>query len=88
MFKVVVDYPGEQEEERILTLHSQMIDLNQRLATELKPMTSPEELLAISAANAQIRVEPKLVTYINQLVRQTRSGLRFTWVLRREPVWR
>lgn len=73
MFKVVVDYPDETEEERILTLHSQMIDLNKRLETELRPITTPEELMAISAANAQIRVEPKLVTYINRLVRQTRK---------------
>ncbi len=73
MFKVVVDYPGETEEEHILTLHSQMIDLNKRLETELKAMTSPTELMAISAANAQIRVEPKLVTYITKLVRQTRK---------------
>lgn len=73
MFKVVVDYPDETEEERILTLHSQMIDLNKRLETELQPITTPEELMTISAANAQIRVEPKLVTYINRLVRQTRK---------------
>lgn len=73
MFKVVVDYPDESEEERILTLHSQMIDLNKRLETELRAITSPEELMAISSANAQIRVEPELVTYINKLVRQTRK---------------
>ncbi len=73
MFKVVVDYPDETEEERILTLHSQMIDLNKRLETELRTITTPEELLAVSAANAQIRVEPKLVSYINKLVRQTRK---------------
>ena len=72
MFKVIVDYPNEQEEERILTLHSQMVDLNQRMESELKAITSPAELLAISQANAQVRVEPKLVTYINKLVRQTR----------------
>jgi MoxR-like ATPase len=72
MFKVVVDYPTEQEEERILTLHSQMVDLNQRMETELKAITSPAELLAISQANTQVRVEPKLVSYINKLVRQTR----------------
>ena len=73
MFKVVVDYPNESEEERILTLHSQMIDMNKRLETELKAITSPEELLAVSASNAQIRMEPKLVSYINKLVRQTRK---------------
>ena len=31
MFKVVVEYPGEQEEAQILTLHSQQVDLNARL---------------------------------------------------------
>lgn len=72
MFKVIVDYPSEQEEERILTLHSQMVDLNQRMESELKAVTSPAELLAISQANAQVRIEPKLVSYINKLVRQTR----------------
>ncbi|MCC6509226.1 MAG: MoxR family ATPase [Pirellulaceae bacterium] len=73
MFKVVVEYPSEQEEERILTLHSQMVDLNKRLESELRAITDPVELMAISAANAQVRVEPKLVSYINRLVRQTRK---------------
>lgn len=72
MFKVVVDYPGEQEEERILTLHSQMIDLNRRMEEELASITNPAEIMAITEANSAVRVEPKLVTYINKLVRQTR----------------
>jgi MoxR-like ATPase len=72
MFKVVVDYPNELEEERILTLHSQMVDLNHRMDVELQTVTGPEEIMAIAQANSQVRVEPKLVTYINRLVRQTR----------------
>ena len=72
MFKVVVDYPNEAEEERILTLHSQMVDLNQRMEAELQTVTGPEEIMAIAQANSQVRIEPKLVTYINRLVRQTR----------------
>jgi MoxR-like ATPase len=72
MFKVVVDYPAEQEEERILTLHSQMIDLNRRMDDELQTVTSPAEIMAILESNASVRVEPKLVTYITRLVRQTR----------------
>lgn len=73
MFKVVVDYPDEQEEQRILVLHSQQIDLNAKLAGELSAITSPEEIMAITQANANIRVEPTLVDYINRLVRQTRK---------------
>jgi MoxR-like ATPase len=73
MFKVIVEYPGELEEERILTLHSQQLDLNQRLETELKPLTTPEEIMQVIARGAQVRVEPELVRYVNRLVRQTRN---------------
>ncbi|MCR9292634.1 MAG: MoxR family ATPase [bacterium] len=73
MFKVVISYPQEQEEERILTLHSQQKDLNRRLEAELQTVTSPEEIMQVTEANAEVRIEPQLVAYINRLVRQTRS---------------
>lgn len=73
MFKVVVEYPGEQEEAQILTLHSQQVDLNARLETELQQITSPEEILDVIAANAKVRVEPHLINYVNRIVRLTRS---------------
>lgn len=73
MFKIVISYPTEVEEARILMLHSQQIDLNQRLEQELNPVTGPEEILAICQANASVRVEPALVQYINRIVRQSRA---------------
>ncbi len=73
MFKVVVEYPSEQEEEHILTLHSRQVDLNQRLETEIATITSPEEIMQQLTTNAQIRIEPALVQYINRVVRQTRN---------------
>jgi MoxR-like ATPase len=73
MFKVVVGYPTEAEESKILMLHSQQIDLNQRMEAELDALTSPEEILAVMKANALVRIEPQLVQYINRIVRQTRS---------------
>lgn len=73
MFKVVVDYPDEQEEAQILMLHSQQVDLNKRMEEELTTITSPQEIMEVLAANATIRVEPPLVDYINKIVRQTRS---------------
>jgi MoxR-like ATPase len=72
MFKVVVEYPDEAEEERILTLHSQQIDLNQRLQQEISTISSPTEIMHLLASNALVRIEPPLVQYINRLVRQTR----------------
>lgn len=72
MFKIVVEYPGEQEEESILLLHSQQVDLNQRMEAELSPVTSPAEIMEVMQANAQVRIEPSLVQYVNRLVRQTR----------------
>ena len=73
MFKVIVDYPNEQEEERILTLHSQQVDMNLRLETEISTLTSPAEIMQLTSDNAQVRIEPQLVQYINRLVRQTRA---------------
>ncbi len=73
MFKVVVDYPEEREEEAILTLHSQQIDLNQRLDGELTEVTNPQEIMEVIGQNASVRVEPHLITYINRIVRQTRQ---------------
>lgn len=73
MFKVVVDYPDEQEEGRILALHSQQIDLNHRIESELQAITSPEEIMSLISANASVRIEPSLLDYINRVVRQTRK---------------
>ena len=73
MFKVSVGYPEELEEESILTLHSQQIDLNHRLETELSGLTTPAEIMQTIEANARVTITPPLVTYINRVVRQTRS---------------
>ena len=72
MFKVIVDYPSEQEEEKILVLHSRQIDVNRELESSVRTVTSPEEIMAATAAGADIHVEPALVKYINRIVRQTR----------------
>ena len=77
MFKVVADYPTEQEESRILELHSQQVDIGKRLDEEIETVTSGEEILRITAENASVRVDPRLVDYINKLVRMTREWPQF-----------
>lgn len=77
MFKLVANYPQEAEEAEILKLHSQQVDLNQRLADELQTVSSPAEILETIKANSQVRVDDRLVDYINKIVRLTRQWPQF-----------
>ena len=73
MFKLVASYPDKNEEADILRLHSKQIDINQRLEDEIETVTSPEEILSVTADNANVRVDEKLIDYINEIVRKTRE---------------
>jgi MoxR-like ATPase len=77
MFKLIAEYPQEKEEAEILRLHSQQVDINQRLQGEVETVTSPEEILRVTLENAQVRVEEKLLDYINKIVRLTRAWPQF-----------
>ena len=73
MFKLVASYPAKDEEADILRLHSKQIDINQRLEDEIETVTSPEEILRITADTANVRIDEKLIDYINEIVRKTRD---------------
>ena len=73
MFKLVADYPSEHEEANILEDHGRQMDINKRLEEDIEPITSPSEVLSITRANGKVRVDPKLVDYINKIVRLTRQ---------------
>jgi len=73
MFKLVANYPTAENEVKILELHSRQVDINQRLAEELETVTSPEEILAVTRANADVTMDHKLMDYINRVVRLTRE---------------
>jgi MoxR-like ATPase len=72
MFKLLVDYPSKEEEAEILTMHSVQVDLDQRLEA-LHTVTRPEEIMETMRSTGQVFVDPKLVNYINTLVRETRQ---------------
>lgn len=73
MFKAMVSYPGEEEEARVLDLHSRQIDLSSILKEHVAQVTNAEEILQMIKANGNVRVEPKLLNYINRIVRATRN---------------
>ncbi|MCA9262321.1 MAG: AAA family ATPase [Planctomycetales bacterium] len=77
MMKLIADYPEEHEEARILDLHSRQVDLTQRLNDELQTVASPDIILEITRSNSNVRMDPKLIDYINKIVRLTRDWPHF-----------
>ncbi|MCO6455689.1 MAG: MoxR family ATPase [Pirellulaceae bacterium] len=77
MFKLMADYPRVEEEAEILKLHSSQVDINQRLENDLETVTSPQEILATTHSNGEIRVDDRLIDYINKVVRLTRRWPQF-----------
>lgn len=77
MFKMKVEYPSAEEENAILLMHSQHQDVDRRLTTDVHCVTSPAEILAATQTCDKVQVAPKLVHYINTIVRQTRTSPHF-----------
>jgi MoxR-like ATPase len=77
MFKVVASYPAADEEIAILKQHGQQGDIDQRLAETLSTVTSPEEIVEVTAHCGRVHLEDKLFGYINSLVRLTRAWPQF-----------
>jgi MoxR-like ATPase len=73
MFKAMVSYPGEEEEARVLDLHSRQVDLNSVLQDQVSQITDAEQISKLIRSNGAVRVEQKLLHYINKIVRATRS---------------
>ncbi|HLA84117.1 MAG TPA: MoxR family ATPase [Thermoguttaceae bacterium] len=76
MFKLVLEYPSEHEEADILSMHSTRVDLDDRLA-KLDTVTSPAEILAMGRECGEVRIDPKLVDFVNRIVRLTRQWPHF-----------
>lgn len=77
MFKLVANYPKAEEEATILKLHSQQLDINQRLEEEVVTVTNPAEIMEITRENSSVRVDDRLLDYINKVVRLTREWPQF-----------
>ncbi len=77
MFKLLASYPAASEEAEILKLHSRQVDINRRLEEEVQAVTSPQEIRELTRENSQVRVDDRLLDYINQIVRLTRQWPQF-----------
>lgn len=77
MFKLIANYPSAEEEADILSKHSQQVDLNRRLVEEVKTVASSEEIQRVTQANSDVKIDDRLIDYINKLVRLTRDWPQF-----------
>jgi MoxR-like ATPase len=78
MFKAIVGYPLEEEEVRVLDMHSRKVDMDQYLATTVRNVTKAETIQSLIQQVSEIRVESKLLQYVNKIVRATRSWPTFS----------
>jgi len=76
MFKLIADYPSAEQEAEILAMHGRQVDLDARLA-ELEQIATPEEILQTALGCNEVFVDPKLIDYINTIVRLTRQWPQF-----------
>ncbi|HMO13613.1 MAG TPA: MoxR family ATPase [Pirellulaceae bacterium] len=77
MFKLIADYPSASEEANILTLHSLQAKKSVDLENQLEAVTTSAEIRKVTEETDKVRVDTKLVDYINNLVRLTRKWPQF-----------
>ncbi len=74
LLKIVVPYPEEQDEVKILERYSQGFRAQKLDDAGIVPVISPEELIALREEVNRVRVESNILNYINTLVRATRMA--------------
>ena len=77
MFKLIADYPSEQQEAQILAMHGGQENLDHKLDHDIQTLTNPDQINRLTRENATVRVDPLLVGYINKIVRLTRRWPQF-----------
>ena len=73
MFKIVADYLNEGEEADVLRMHRDQIDLDELLDQSVETVTTPEEILEVTRLCGEVRIDDRLIDYINAIVRLTRQ---------------
>ncbi len=72
MMKLIVDMPDHASELQVLRRHAD--GFSPRELADLRPVTTPEELLAAQKAVARVAVSNDVLAYIVDLARATRSA--------------
>ncbi|MGI8760643.1 MAG: AAA family ATPase [Jatrophihabitantaceae bacterium] len=74
LLKVTMPLPDRDTELRVMAAHAAGFDPRDLAAAGVRPVASPAELTAASAAVRELHVDPAILGYIVDLVRATRSA--------------
>jgi MoxR-like ATPase len=74
LFKLLVTYPTQAQEEDVLARHDRGLDPHDIEAAGVRPVAGPADLAVARAAIHEIRVEAPVLAYIVGLVRATRES--------------
>ena len=74
LFKLVIDYPSADEEDRILAAVSADAGTRNLLAQQLSPVMTQQDIDAARSLAATVHVEDNVRGYIRDLMRATRSS--------------
>lgn len=74
LFKIIIDYPTKQEEDRLLTLHDRGFSPHRLADYGLRPIASPADIRACTEETRSITVEPGIISYISDIARRTREA--------------
>ena len=74
LFKLLVGYPTQAQEEEVLARHDRGLDPHDVAAAGVRPVATAADLAVARDAIQRIRVESPVVSYIVALVRATRES--------------
>jgi MoxR-like ATPase len=74
MTKILLKYPSAEEERTILESYNHGHDLHRVAQSQLKPVTTAEEVLEARGHLTRIQITPQVLNYLSDVVRSTRSS--------------
>ena len=78
LFKIIVGYPSEEAEQRILQAYDRGFKSADLTTAQIRPVASVADLVRARASLPGVTIEPKIITYITTLVRRTREHRQLT----------
>ena len=73
MFKLLIDYPTNEDENAILAHYAAGRDPRELSDFDLNPVMQAEDVIAAQLAASRVIVEPKVIQYITEIVTKTRG---------------
>ncbi len=78
LVKVIVPYPSEEAELRVLSAYDKGFQAANLATADLRPVATVDDLLRARASLPRVTMDAKILNYINSIVRRTREHRQLT----------